>query len=122
MARCIIVAFIGAWLMAQQPHPQVTQTELPPPSATQAKPPPAPPAPVATQKPSATKKQVSTKKEAAPTGEKTSVPKSNSGSRSQVQLGNENPPKTETAPSSNEGGKQSSGKRVAAFWVILPGK
>ena len=104
MVRCIIVALVSGWLMAQQPKDIITQTKLPPPGVAQAKPAPAPPPSAAVKESAPREKQDTVKEKPAPKDGKPSGPK------------------TETAPSSGEGGKQPTGKRVAAFWTILPGK
>jgi len=139
MVQCLLVALVGGWLMAQQPQParsqvqlgneaspMVTQTELPPPvaaGASAAKPAPSAPAHPTAKAPAPPhslsnhdklwNEQTSDKKSTAQfvkprqTVSEKKAPESKKG--------------RETAPPL-EGGKQSTGGRVAAFWIILPGK
>ena len=107
MVQCLLVALVGGWLMAQQP-PMVTQTELPPPvaaGASAAKPAPSAQASSTAKEPAQTPNEQASDKKSAETEKKAS----------------ESTRGKEIAPSS-ESSKQSTGGRVAAFWIILPGK
>ena len=121
MAHLVIVALLGGLLLAQQPKSPVTQTDLPPPTVSHA------PsnatsdaAPGNKSTPRAKKEKEKAAKEAAeaqpgpfrqngPTAPEKKVPAA---------------PETEKPkPASNATSeKATTGKRVAAFWLIVPGK
>lgn len=111
MIHGVLIAFMGGWLMAQaQPagaaHPLVTQTDLAPPGASQAKPPAPAPAP---ERKLETPKAEAPKKSAPPVEKNTPESKPEQVKESEKTLS--------VAPE-----KKAAGNRVAAFWIILPGK
>jgi hypothetical protein len=106
MTAFVIVAVLGGSLLGQQPQGLVTQTELPPPGADTAKSrveaAPAP-APQPAQKPAEKTRKTRDGKEAAPAGAKSTEPKSET-------------------PLADVSKKPAGAKRVAAFWIIIPGR
>jgi hypothetical protein len=104
MIHGLLIACVGGWLAAQAQAgnavpPVVTQTELAPPGAAQPK--PSAPAPAAEKKSQTPKPDVSNQ-----------PPKDAVEKKSPAVA--QNPPE--------DADKKAGGNRVAAFWIILPGK
>jgi hypothetical protein len=104
MLSALMIAYLGGFL-AQQPKPLVTQTELPPPATATPEQPVRPPAVPSVQSP---KTQAQT--QVSPQG------KDATGAKQETSES-----KADTAPPA-EAAKPVRGTRVAAFWIILPGK
>ncbi len=105
MVHLIVVMLAGTFLAAQQAPPLVTQTELPPPGSSAVRQPAVPATPAAAAAPATVAPAPAPQKENKGMGAKETAP----------------PPKTEPPkPPTTPAG--AAGKRVAAFWIILPGK
>jgi hypothetical protein len=104
MFSALMIACLGGFL-AQQPKPLVTQAELPPPAAAAPQQLVQPPAVPSEQSP---KTQAQT--EVSPQGKDTTRAKQETSES-----------KADTVPPA-EAARPVSGTRVAAFWIILPGK
>jgi hypothetical protein len=112
MIQGLLVALVGGLMLAQQPRPLVTQSELPPPGASQSKQTTVAPAPKAAA-PAAKEPARAPKTEAV----KEAAPVVNDATEKPRESANKAPAGLPAVE-----GKSSAGGRVAAFWVILPGK
>jgi hypothetical protein len=107
MLHLLSVIVMGVLVLGQQPKAVVTQQDLPPPGAKAGKSEPAPDLKKETKKAPAEAPQPAQAKAPAAPKKKAAKPAS---------------PKETKAPATVAGDMTASPHRVAAFWMILPGK
>ena len=107
MLHLLSVMVIGVLVLGQQPKAVVTQQDLPPPGSKAGK----------TETAPGVKKEIQKAPAKAPQPPRAKAPAAPKKTTAETA-----PPKEEKAPASAAGDTTVAPRRVAAFWIILPGK